>query len=100
MQCYEKMLRDIYIRYFVMLSKLGLKYANHHPNYYNDVIQLQSFFKDYDCLKESQNQENYQKVSPQIDSADSEDSTEMVFLATYQQLNKLIKLSNFYRNYK
>lgn len=94
--CYEKMLRDIYIRYFVMLTKLGLKYANHHPDYYNDVVQLQNFFKEYDSVRESQHRQQnqryenktYQKDSPQMDLDDSEDSTEKVFLATYKQLNK------------
>lgn len=101
-QCYEKLLRDIYIRYFVMLAKLGLKYANHNPDYYNDVVHLQSFFKEYDCLKENQrlkqNQANYHNLTPQKDLDDSEDSTEKVFLATYQQLNKLINKVDSMKN--
>lgn len=103
MPCYEKMLRDIYIRYFVMLTKLGLKYANHHPDFYKDVVQLQSFFKEYDCMKDTQknhvfDNKTYRKDPPQMDLDDSEDSTEKAFLTTYQQLNTLINKVDTMKN--
>lgn len=91
--CYEKMLRDSYIRYFVMLTKLGLKYVHHHPDYYNDVVKLQSFFADYDnktFVIKSQ-----KKI---VESSDEEDSTDNIFYETHQQLNELCTKIDLMKN--
>lgn len=85
LKCHQKMIRDAYIRFFVMLTKLGFKYVQHHPEFYKEVVELQNVFDEIDRVNSKHNFVN----KKELETADF-DSTEEVFNETHQKLNSLV----------
>lgn len=95
LQCYEKMLRDSYIRYIVMLTKLGLQFASNNPKHHKDFMELQKAFAEYDHVEENveakqePKSKDFRAHHRNSGVISDRDSTEEVFHETYHMLNNL-----------